>query len=347
MARKREERNGRKSPSKDKEAKQSEQQSTEENYASFNNQLAAFGLTLREIPGDGNCLFRALGDQLEGHARNHLKHRHDTVDYMHKHRADFEPFVEDDISFEKHVSNLSTPGTYAGNDAIVAFARLRGVTVVIHQLNTPLWQISGTSSQENVTELHIAFHNGDHYSSVRKLGDNSELPADIRIASQQQKKIEFPPHSNGYADSISGQTIKTSSYNELVMAVLERTGCQDVILVQDVLQSQDFDFNNTVKAILDLNNHKDTSSAIHYQPNPSALWGPRGTGARLFGHSFPDGVHGVKPRFHNSHLSSKHHPDLRRDAQRYFRLGENVDSGNDNGNHAVMSAIPDLKCLSI
>lgn len=51
---------------------------------------------------DSNCLFRALGDQLEGHSRNHLKHRQETVDYMIRQREDFEPFVEDDIPFEKH-----------------------------------------------------------------------------------------------------------------------------------------------------------------------------------------------------------------------------------------------------
>lgn len=49
-----------------------------------------------------NCLFRALGDQLEGHSRNHLRHRQETVDYMIKQREDFEPFVEDDVPFEKH-----------------------------------------------------------------------------------------------------------------------------------------------------------------------------------------------------------------------------------------------------
>jgi hypothetical protein len=35
------------------------------------------------------------------------------------------------------VKNLSTIGTYAGNDAIVAFARLYQTNVVIHQLNSP------------------------------------------------------------------------------------------------------------------------------------------------------------------------------------------------------------------
>ena len=49
-----------------------------------------------------NCLFRALGDQLEGHSRNHYKHRQDVVNYMIDHRKDFEPFVEDDMTFDEN-----------------------------------------------------------------------------------------------------------------------------------------------------------------------------------------------------------------------------------------------------
>ncbi|XP_077867727.1 OTU domain-containing protein 3-like, partial [Saccoglossus kowalevskii] len=128
----------------------------------------------------GNCLFRALGDQLDGHARDHLKHRQDTVQYMLDHREDFEPFVEDDVPFARHVAMLKKPGTYAGNDVIVAFARLHEINVIIHQLNAPLWQVNGATKASS-KELHISYHNGDHYSSVRKLGDNSQNPANIRL----------------------------------------------------------------------------------------------------------------------------------------------------------------------
>ena len=99
---------------------------------------------------------------------------------MRHHRDDFEPFVEDNVPFECHcmlmvldlylylrliffylcelkihflffftvnlkfslfsVVNMAEPGTYGGNGCIVAFARLNSVDVVIHQLNTPMWQ---------------------------------------------------------------------------------------------------------------------------------------------------------------------------------------------------------------
>ncbi|GAA6107232.1 OTU domain-containing protein 3-like [Tachysurus ichikawai] len=152
-----------------------------EEFDSFSNQLKALGLKLREVPGDGNCLFRALADQLEGHSRNHLHLRHKTVQYMQSHREDFEPFVEDDVPFTKHVSDLAEPGTFAGNDAIVAFARSQQVKVVIHQLNAALWEING-SEKPLCQELHIAYRNGNHYDSVRHLADNSESPAHLRIA---------------------------------------------------------------------------------------------------------------------------------------------------------------------
>ncbi|VDD96332.1 unnamed protein product [Enterobius vermicularis] len=143
-------------------------------------QLRSIGLTLRDIPGDGNCLFRALGDQLEGHSRNHLKHRADTVRYMIANRKHFEPFI--DIPFERYTESLGRSGTYAGQDALVAFAKLHKVNIVIHQLNSPLWQIEG-SENENARELHLSYHNGEHYSSVRCFGDKEGTPADVRLVS--------------------------------------------------------------------------------------------------------------------------------------------------------------------
>uniref|UniRef100_A0A3P9DTL9 OTU domain-containing protein 3 n=1 Tax=Maylandia zebra TaxID=106582 RepID=A0A3P9DTL9_9CICH len=177
LERKRDERAVRRAIAKDRKNRPQDGDEGAE-FVSFSNQLQALGLKLREVPGDGNCLFRALGDQLE-----------ETVDYMTSHRQDFEPFVEDDVPFAQHLANLSQPGTFAGNDAIVAFARSQQVKVVIHQLNTPLWEINGSEKQV-CRELHIAYRYGDHYDSVRRIGDNSESPAQLRIeCSDNQRRV--------------------------------------------------------------------------------------------------------------------------------------------------------------
>jgi len=108
-------------------------------------------------------------------------------------------------------------GTYAGNDSIVAFARLHKLTVVIHQLDSPAWEVhgeavmegTGTSSHSKVAppvvappprQLHISYHNGDHYASVRRIADKTDGgPANVHISSQlpptadQRRKAQHGP----------------------------------------------------------------------------------------------------------------------------------------------------------
>ena len=60
--------------------------------SSLSTQLGMLGLTCKQIPGDGNCLFRALGDQVHGNSNDHLDLRTKVADYMRQHRQEFEDF---------------------------------------------------------------------------------------------------------------------------------------------------------------------------------------------------------------------------------------------------------------
>ena len=160
----------------------------DKNCDKFANQLSKLGLYLHDIPGDGNCLFRALGDQLEGHQENHSKHRWDVVDYMVKHTDAFKPFVEDDISFNTYIAWLRKKGTHAGNDAIVAFAKLHHLSVAIHQLSQPILMIHGAKDSTIAHELHIAYHNGEHYSSVRRIDAKTTVHHKDRLASRHAER---------------------------------------------------------------------------------------------------------------------------------------------------------------
>lgn len=213
--------------------------SDDENFTSFKDQLKAMGLTLREVQGDGNCLFRALNDQLEGHTRNHLKYRYETVQYMKEHRTDFEPFVEDEVPFDQHLYNLGQPGTYAGNDAIVACARLHELVIVIHQLNTPLWQVKGTD-KPNATELHLSYHNGDHYNSVRKIGDNTQGPACIRLAAPREQE---PGREEA---ATPGEEAGAAQLEEQIM---RETGIQDLQLVKEALVENGFNKGGAISQL--------------------------------------------------------------------------------------------------
>jgi len=144
---------------------------------SLKNQLQAFNLQLRNIIGDGNCLFRSFADQMDGDQHRHGYYREQICDFMRTNREDFEPFIVDQ-SFDAFIRSLSKDGTYGGNECIVAFSRLFNARICIHQLNQPVWTVCYSDSPKH--EIHIYYHSYEHYSSVRKLGDRTSTSANIR-----------------------------------------------------------------------------------------------------------------------------------------------------------------------
>ena len=140
-------------------------------------------------------MFRALGDQLEGHQRNHFKHRCDVVDYMVEHRYAFEPFLEDGISFDRYTARLRKKGAHVGNDALVAFAKIHDLNVVIHQMDQPTLMISGAKVSKTAQQLHIAYHNGEHYSSVKRI--NVKTPAPKSQLGEPRRKIDIQEQHKG------------------------------------------------------------------------------------------------------------------------------------------------------
>eukprot|EP00727_Mastigamoeba_balamuthi_P003245 m51a1_g12918 hypothetical protein (201) ;mRNA; f:2085-2913 len=107
----------------------------------FSEQLRAQGLCIRDVAGDGNCLFRSLADQLHGDAGRHAEVRAAVVDHIEGHRGDFEPFVEDDVAFGDYVAGMRRQGTWGGNLEIQAASVAFGVNVQIHQLGLPRWDV--------------------------------------------------------------------------------------------------------------------------------------------------------------------------------------------------------------
>jgi hypothetical protein len=92
---------------------------------------------------------------------------------------------------------------------------------VIHQPNAPLWQIKGwdnddiPTSNTNSTkpkkvksyqsthchsgqQLHIAYHGGDHYDSVRRIGDTGHAPANIQMEADSTNTALNKSHDNGH-----------------------------------------------------------------------------------------------------------------------------------------------------
>ncbi|KAI8998062.1 hypothetical protein BC832DRAFT_595328 [Gaertneriomyces semiglobifer] len=187
-------------------------------------QLAGQGLKIKDMTGDGNCLFRALSDQYDGTPGYHAKHRQTVCEHLSHHRDTYAPFVGDDEgSFEQHVCRMRQDGVYGGNMELVAFARAMGVDIAVHQAGEPVWIVSGEneesaaaggggggiSGQSQKRTLHIAYHSWEHYSSVRNVGGPASGLPDIRIVPTDvpplpERDPDAPP--SGVEKMIMGST---------------------------------------------------------------------------------------------------------------------------------------------
>jgi hypothetical protein len=92
-------------------------------------------LTIVDMNADGNCLFRAVSDQLFwDYGNNHDQVRADVCDFMADNEDDFAVFLvlddddadeeEDATDFESYVENMRQDGEWGGNLELVAAARI-------------------------------------------------------------------------------------------------------------------------------------------------------------------------------------------------------------------------------
>ncbi|XP_072993067.1 OVARIAN TUMOR DOMAIN-containing deubiquitinating enzyme 7 isoform X4 [Typha latifolia] len=142
----------------------------------FRAQLDALGLKIIQVTADGNCFFRALADQLEGNEEEHNKYRSMIVQYIVKHREDFEPFIEDDVPFDEYCQSMEKDGTWAGHMELQAASLVAKRNICIHRLNSPRWYINNFNGHE-ANRIHLCYHDGEHYNSVRLEDDSCEGPA--------------------------------------------------------------------------------------------------------------------------------------------------------------------------
>lgn len=98
----------------------------------LNAQLKRMGLYAANTTGDGNCLFRALSDQLYGHSARHAQLRQETCDHLAARPEKFAGFV-DDKPFDQYIKLMRENGTYGGHLELHAFAQMKQKQIKIVQ----------------------------------------------------------------------------------------------------------------------------------------------------------------------------------------------------------------------
>ena len=150
---------------------------------------------------DGNCLFRAVADQVEGDERYHPEYRRLTVEYMKKNPSQFKPFLDEDEPFDEYVEFVAQNKTWGGNLEIQAMSMRFKLNFIIHQKDAPNIEMKNFPSKDAKT-VHISFHMNEHYNSVRLLDDHGErtlrpplpIPEESKIADDDGSIPHEHPH---------------------------------------------------------------------------------------------------------------------------------------------------------
>ncbi|KAF8840659.1 cysteine proteinase [Paxillus ammoniavirescens] len=204
----------------------------EHNTQLLTEQLRSLGLYAAHTLGDGNCLFRALCDQLYGTPSHHLQLRKDICDWIESHSQRYEPFCEDERGLSAHLHCMREQGTYGGHLELSAFAHFarRNVKVIqpglvyVIEWNTagdvitdqsPSTTIHGDEQLMDVRErrrlrkqqqheggleeedanetIYVAYHNWEHFSSIRNLrGPHTGLPNVRELPTESEAVVPSP-----------------------------------------------------------------------------------------------------------------------------------------------------------
>ncbi|WWC58619.1 uncharacterized protein I303_101163 [Kwoniella dejecticola CBS 10117] len=118
-------------------------------------EIARLGLALRDVKGDGNCLFRVLSDQGFGGEKRHNEIRRLVCDYLETHKDVMEgfvvPFMKDGEGYEGYVTRMRQLKQFGSHIEIQAAARVfkRNIRVVMSTTSFTIpWQTEATTYRD-------------------------------------------------------------------------------------------------------------------------------------------------------------------------------------------------------
>eukprot|EP00004_Rigifila_ramosa_P011951 TRINITY_DN2563_c0_g1_i1.p1 TRINITY_DN2563_c0_g1~~TRINITY_DN2563_c0_g1_i1.p1 ORF type:complete len:383 (+),score=88.08 TRINITY_DN2563_c0_g1_i1:26-1150(+) len=206
-------------------------------------QLRKHGLAVRDVAGDGNCLFRAFADQVEDNADNHAHFRALACDFMDMNRDHFAPFFE---NFDDYLRDMRRLGEWGGNAELQALSAACGVNINIHQYDRPVWQII---NHDRGRFINLSYHDGEHYCSLRPAGPPPPEPTRETVlpALPSQVAVKAGSSSSGSAAAASSSKGSDLLPTEDEKLVMYSTPCKDFQVVRRYLREFDGDVNAVIE----------------------------------------------------------------------------------------------------
>ena len=152
----------------------------------FIKDLEKIGYFIREVGGDGNCLFRSVSDQMDNTENNHKMYREMCLTYMKNNPDEFSPFIEDDETFDKYLERMSDDGEWGGNLEIYALSKTLNANFYIYIHKHPMYIVNNFEKPKK--NILLTYHEGKHYNSLRKLEEKSKEDKEKEEKKKKEKE---------------------------------------------------------------------------------------------------------------------------------------------------------------
>lgn len=122
------------------------------------------GFEVKRMLEDGNCLFRAVADQVHGDSDEHDLVRQMCIDYMERERDHFSQFVTE--NFIQYCRRKRRDKVYGNNVEIQALCEIYNRPIHIYSYSTEPINIFQGSYNTDMPPIRLSYHHGNHYNSL-------------------------------------------------------------------------------------------------------------------------------------------------------------------------------------
>jgi len=122
------------------------------------------GFIIHRMPGDGNCLFHAIAEQVYGDANFHDIVRRDCINYIEQNRDYFAEFIAG--NFNEYINRMRQDGTFGDHVEIQACAEIYNRPVEIYCNDENPLNLFQNSYATDTPPIRLSYHQRNHYNSV-------------------------------------------------------------------------------------------------------------------------------------------------------------------------------------
>ena len=144
----------------------------EEQELKFRELMKKNNLEIKAIEGDGNCLFRAVSDQVYGKEEYHDIIRQKCMDYLEIQKRFFKLFIDGD--FNEYIKEKRKDGAWGDDIELEALSEIYNRPIEIYSgSEKPLrcFHEDKNDYDRNVIPIRLSYHGRKHYNSVIPLKD--------------------------------------------------------------------------------------------------------------------------------------------------------------------------------